>query len=63
MLVLCKMVKTRGCERLQGQLGYNQPGQEKLCLPHYPRKILSRFIILQIEITRYLFVQKSCKLL
>ena len=39
MLVLCKMVKTRGWERLQGQMSDDQPGQEKLRWPCRHRKI------------------------
>ena len=39
VLVLCKMVKTRGWERLQGQLSDDQPGQEKLRWPCRHRKI------------------------
>lgn len=39
MLGLCKMVKTRGWERLQGQLSDDQPDQDKLRCPCCHRKI------------------------
>jgi hypothetical protein len=39
VLGLCKMVKTRGWERLQGQLSDDQPGQDKLRCPCRHRKI------------------------
>lgn len=40
--------KTKGWKRLQGQLGYDQPGQQELRGSCRRKKVLSRFTILRV---------------